>query len=447
MTDRITVTTGGVSATVAPIGLRAARYIVAGQTEKGPVDGPRIVRSLAEYQAVYGARSGGANLYDAAEFFLSNGGSELVVQRAFGPSAVKATASLSSGAIVVTSRNPGAYYNTGWTAAYTSGTTTLTIVKAGLPTVTYTGATAAALAEAASVDPDVTVTVASLPGGNVTATALAGGTDDFANVAWATVLGMVPASVGSGAIAVPGVAGAATALSALTGFCPLLSTGAGDTASAIVSAQGSQAAPYVAGWISVPNGAGGRKLIDPVSFAATVRAVAMNVYGIGTSALNRAAANLANGDVRLVADWGSADVTSLQNAGCVVVRGLANGPGIDNWSRPAGVGGNAALKGLQFLDMVNAVADQASVLLDNYVGLGASGRVMRGAEAALAGMLQAFRPWLTDFGDTDPGFRVSVDGGSSPSDNRIVATIRLQFVEGVEWITLNVFAASADQSI
>ncbi len=444
MTDRITVTTGGVSATRAPLGLRAARYIIAGQTQKGATSAPGIVQSLAEYEAVYGARSGGADMYDAAEFFLGHGGSELVVQRAFGPSAVKSTVTLDS-KITVTARHPGAYYDA-WTAAYTSASTTLTIVK-GTTTTTYVGATAAALAEAAAVDPDVTVTVSALPSGNVSATALAGGTDDYGNVVWATVLGTVPASAGSGAIATPGVTASATALAALTGRTPLLSTASGDSAATIASAQSSKAAPYVAGWVSVPNGAGGRKLVDPVSFAAAVRAVAMNVFGVGVSALNRQAALMASQDVELVADWSAADVTTLQAASAVVVRGLANGPGIDQWSRPTGVGGNTALKGIQFADMVNAVADEGAVLLDNYVGLGGSGPVLRAAQAGLVGMLQAFRPWLVDLGDQNPGFTVAVDNGALPADNRIRATIRLKFQESVEWIDLTVFAASADQSI
>ena len=53
---------------------------------------------------------------------------------------------------------------------------------------------AAQLQAAASVDPDVTVTVSSLPA-NVAATNLASGADDYANVNWTTVLGKVtPAS-------------------------------------------------------------------------------------------------------------------------------------------------------------------------------------------------------------------------------------------------------------
>ena len=128
MADRITITTGTVAGLTAPAGPRAARFIVAGQTQFGPTDAPRIVRNLRDYANTYGARSGGVDMYDAAETFFNCGGSELVVQRAFGPSAVNATIVLDTNKITVTSKAPGSYYNA-WTAAYTSASKTLTIVK------------------------------------------------------------------------------------------------------------------------------------------------------------------------------------------------------------------------------------------------------------------------------------------------------------------------------
>ncbi|WP_248789277.1 hypothetical protein, partial [Escherichia coli] len=95
----------------------------------------RVVRNLNDYLNTFGARSGGVNMYDAAETFFAAGGGELVVQRAFGATPVTATLGLDSSKIVVTSRWPGAYYDA-WTAAYTSATVTLTLVK-GSRTVTY----------------------------------------------------------------------------------------------------------------------------------------------------------------------------------------------------------------------------------------------------------------------------------------------------------------------
>jgi hypothetical protein len=137
MADRITVTTGTVAGTQAPIGQRAARFIAVGQTQFGPTDAPRIVRNMRDYANTYGVRSGGANMYDAAETFFNAGGSELVVQRAFGATPVNATITArleDHGHISLAGR----YYNA-FTATYTTATTTLTIVKPS-GTVPYVGA-------------------------------------------------------------------------------------------------------------------------------------------------------------------------------------------------------------------------------------------------------------------------------------------------------------------
>ena len=274
MADRITVTTGTVAGVQSPAGPRVARFIACGQTQFGPTDAPRVVRNLRDYLNTFGARSGGANMYDAAETFFNCGGGELVVQRAFGPSAVNATIGLDSSKIVVTSRAPGAYYNA-WTAAYTSASKTLTLVK-GSRTVTYTGTDAASLQSAASVDPDVTVTVSSLPASNVAATNLASGADDYANVNWTTVLGKVTPAVGPGCIAAPGVNGAASALAthaAANRRIALLTPGQTDSSATVITAQGNitaahkQYATYVYPWVTTPDGTGGRKTIDGVGLS------------------------------------------------------------------------------------------------------------------------------------------------------------------------------------
>jgi hypothetical protein len=53
-------------------------WFVAGATAIGPVV-PTLIQSLDQYVAVYGARTGGAPLYDAADVFFREGGSKLWV--------------------------------------------------------------------------------------------------------------------------------------------------------------------------------------------------------------------------------------------------------------------------------------------------------------------------------------------------------------------------------
>lgn len=454
MADRITVTTGTVAGVQSPAGPRVARFIACGQTQFGPTDAPRVVRNLRDYLNTFGARSGGANMYDAAETFFNCGGGELVVQRAFGPSAVNATIGLDSSKIVVTSRAPGAYYNA-WTAAYTSASKTLTLVK-GSRTVTYTGTDAASLQSAASVDPDVTVTVSSLPASNVAATNLASGADDYANVNWTTVLGKVTPAVGPGCIAAPGVNGAASALAthaAANRRLALLTPGQTDSSATVISAQGSitaaykQYATYVYPWVTTPDGTGGRKTIDGVGFAAGLRAVTQRTYGVGDSPLRRSAHQLvAAAGVLPLTEVDDTTHTSLLAAGVATIRSLPTAVGLDVWATAEGVGANARLAEAIFRDMVNAIADDAARLLDQFIGRPATPSVLADAASAIKGVIEtAYKPYLV--GGDGVGYKVAVSNGADPSDNRISAVVSLKFAEEIGFVDLTINAASADQSI
>lgn len=66
---------------------------VVGFTEKGPST-PTVIRSLAEYVSVFGDRVSYGYLYDVADVFFREGGSQMVIARVLGPSAAKGTASL-----------------------------------------------------------------------------------------------------------------------------------------------------------------------------------------------------------------------------------------------------------------------------------------------------------------------------------------------------------------
>ena len=62
-----------------------------------------MVRNLRDYLNTFGARSGGANMYDAAETFFNCGGGRTGRAAGVRPTAVNATIGLDSSKIVVTS--------------------------------------------------------------------------------------------------------------------------------------------------------------------------------------------------------------------------------------------------------------------------------------------------------------------------------------------------------
>ena len=205
MSDRVSVVVNTSPSSPPTAGPVSGRFFIVGQTQKGSTT-PTIIRSMREYMAEFGSRTVCSAMYDAAELALRSGVAELVVARAVGPAAVKATASLESGDLVVTAKDFGAFANA-FTAAYTSATKTLTVVTdAG--TETYTGTTIAELLTAANASTTVTVTStnSALPSSDVSATNLATGTDDYSNVVWSTTLAGITPDLGPGAIATPGVA-------------------------------------------------------------------------------------------------------------------------------------------------------------------------------------------------------------------------------------------------
>lgn len=459
MSDRVpaTLTTG--TASPGLTGPRSGRHVIVGQTGLGPATGPLVVRSLTEYTALYGPRTAGSAMYDAAEFYLDNRAGELVVMRATGPTAAKATVGLESGDIVVTAKHPGASYNS-WTAAYTSATTTLTLVK-GATTVSYVGATAAALQTAAEVDRDVTVTVTALPSADVAATALASGTDDFANVVWATTLGLVPASFGPGTIAIPGVAygtaSAGTALAAhakTTGRLALLSVANGQTRAQAVTAMttiaaltGAENAVLVWNEAGVPSGSAGTKTIDPTTVAAALRGHAHRLAGPGTNPIRRDVAAKLTTPITLANSVSSADFTALVAAHVSFLRVLADGSvGLDNWQTAASP--NANLFGAQFRDIANCAADAVATVLERFAGWPGSALTLTQVQAEVEGVLDAYRPWLYPAYGADgtlqhPGYRVTVSNGASLTDNRITVAVALRLTESADFFDFTLSTSDA----
>src|SRR5262245_44032810 len=57
-------------------------WFVAGTTASGTVDEPTLIRSLQEYETAFGARTGGAALYDAVDAYFREGGVRVYVVKA-----------------------------------------------------------------------------------------------------------------------------------------------------------------------------------------------------------------------------------------------------------------------------------------------------------------------------------------------------------------------------
>ena len=457
MSDRVSVVVNTAPSSPPTAGPVSGRFFIVGQTQKGSTT-PTIVRSMREYRQFFGARTVGPAMYDAAELALRSGVAELVVTRAVGPSPVRASADLESGDLVVTAKDFGAFANV-FTAAYTSATKTLTVVT-DVGTEVYTGTDLASLLAACNASTTVTVTSGgSLPSSDVSAVTFTLGADDFGNVAWATTLAGITPDLGPGAIATPGVAHATTGQALATHAAAndrlgLVTVASGSALSAATSAAATIRAytnsthlAFVWPHVTVPDGTGAQRLVDPTAFAAGLRARA-HAVGIGESALaDRYARRVV--DVAPEFPVNSTDWVTALAARVSVVRTIAGVTRLYSWLTLNAAKGN--LLPAQFRDMVNALIYGGSVILESYVGQPGTAATYSAAAGELSGFLSGYaaylQPRISGGVQVDPGYVVSVSGGADPADNRISADVSVRFAESVEFVDFVIAVGDANAVI
>lgn len=453
MSDRVVVTLGAGAPAAVSRGPRAARFVIAGTTGRGPADRPVAVTSLAAYRRVFGDRVAGPDMYDAAAMFLGSGAGELVVLRAAGPAVKAATKDVGTG-ITVTARDPGAWANTvkvGWTQA----SHTLTIDYGGGRTSTFVGADVAALAAAVASSSDFAITVTALPSGDVAPAALAGGTDDHANVDWEKTLALIPAYTGPGAVATPGVDAheKLAAFAAKANMLALVGAAAGDDAAAVKAKQAAAAGLTAGSSISYcyPRVVRDNVEQDPVGYFAALRGLAIREGGPGTSPILRRVHQLVPG-VTLATPVTDEDWRSLEAVGVIVGRALPAGTGCDSYGLAKPLNGNPNLSSAAFLDLVCAVRHDVEDVLDRFFGFSGTPAELTQIASEVAGAVDAYRAHLVGEVDGEgklihPGYRVSADRGVDPADNRITVRVALRLAEEIDWVDLVLTVADASQSI
>jgi hypothetical protein len=457
MSDRVSVTVNTSPSSPPTAGPVSGRYFITGQTQKGSTT-PTIIRSMREYIAEYGSRTVGPAMYDAAELALRSGVAELVVTRATGPAPVRASLNIDTGKIVVTAKDFGAFANS-FTAEWVDADDKLVVVT-DVGTESYVGTSAAELIAAANASTTITVTSSgTLPSSNQAAANLTSGTDDFSNVVWATTLATITPDLGPGAIATPGLAHATTGQALAThasqnNRLALVTTASGTSlANALTAAAtirgytGSTHVAYVWPYVTVPDGTGAQRLVDPTAFAAGLRARA-HAVGIGESALAERYARQVV-DVAPEVATTSANWVSLNAARVSVVRTVAGVTRLYSWQTV-----NAAKSNLlpaQYRDMVNALAYGGGVILESYIGEPGTAATYADAAGELSGFLSGFadylQPRISSGVQVDPGYVVSVSGGPDPADNRISADVSIRFAESVEFVDFTIAVGDANAVI
>ncbi|QFG14820.1 tail sheath protein [Arthrobacter phage Lymara] len=422
-------------------GTVSGRLQIAGITERGSSTESVLVKSLAQYESLFGTRQAYAsNMYDSARTFFEEGGSELVVSRAVGPAATAGFLVLKSTAgtvdtLRIAARNPGSH-SSAITAEVTvsGGLFTITVRRSSEVIGLFANLTTPADAvAAASTNAHVVITdmgdATAAPGNQPKAlvpTVLSAGIDDRAAVTAAIVATALanPGPVTKGAaVAAPGYAASAIgslliAHAKANGKVALLSPASGATATAaaaeakaLVGADGAYAGVFYP-HVVIPDGNGTRTL-SPEAYVGAVRARAhVNIGFWAVPAGERALPRWIVGTVTNVDRPTNNTLADSQLNGIVTIGGK---PRLYGWASLALDRDNLGMLSAQ--DSLNNLTVQVEDTLEEFVFSGVDNRgVLLGRiESAVTGIVDpialanGFYPRKVDGEIVDPGYRVTVD--------------------------------------
>lgn len=284
----------------------SSEYFIVGTAVRGPVDRAVGVNSISDFEAYYGGYAADRSLHQHLQTFFEEGGSRAYVSRVVGASATAGTATL--GNLLFTAANPGTWSNTLSVTVVAAGSGRKVqlsldgdvvyvspVIPSGLD-----GEQAVVAAFAASSVARAYATVAltaaesaalAIHSAELFAGGVNGATPDEATIL--TGLALLESSLGSGAVAAPGLY-SATAYDALIAHAvannrvallaadPAYATGAEAIAglgSYIALLDNGEYASLYFPHVNIVNGTGTPLVLSPESYVAAKRAIAHNTVG------------------------------------------------------------------------------------------------------------------------------------------------------------------------
>jgi hypothetical protein len=475
-------------------GPRSSRFQVAGVTERGPVDANLIVKSLAQFESVFGVRTAYAsNIYDTARTYWEEGGTELVVSRAVGDSASAGFLVLEDRAVApvdtlrIEAASVGAH-SAELKVEITDGAVDdtfdfLLTVNDTLVTALRNLASPAALVAALAGNPYVRATTlgsaTAAPDNNpaaLPATAVSTGADDRADVTNDTLIAAlarpvkdlagVSVDIEGSAVAVPGytadsIGVALIAHAKATGKIALLAPGVDATPEsvgvmgrALITADGSYGGLFYP-HIVVPDGAGTRTL-SPEGYVAAVRSRAHTDVGFWQAAPGqRAVTRWVLGTSVGVDKTTNNLLAESQVNGLVTVGGRVR---LYGWASLSTDKANFAL--LSARDTLNNITASLRVALEPYVfaNVDSKGHLLSAVEAAAYGVLDPiavaggfFARLDPDGEQIDPGYRVIVDEtlntSSSLANNEVRLSVAVRLSPVAALISVEIIKVALTASV
>jgi hypothetical protein len=461
----VTVTTATRSGPSSVVLNPSGQYFVVGLTERGPIDAPMKINSLADYKRIYGDRVTYGALYDDLAMFFETGGTQAWVLRVAGPAATVGTITVNDGAgspvptLKFDAANPGS-----WSSRLTvkiengtagSSTRKVSVLLDGVAVEVYNNLTspadiAAKFAKSIYVKVtdlgSATVAPNNLPATNGAGTPLTAGTDDRTSVNAASIAAALPLlkiGLGDGAVAAPGYGAAVHValmdhaknyrrVALLTGAKGASSGDLQTLGISLASNPGAEYAGLFGPWVQVGDGSGGVRTISPEGYVAGCRAKAHDQIGPWAApAGDRAATGYILG---LDQDFSRADAENLDAARVSPIRLVQSRIRLYGWRSVSG--NEADYAALSVGDLLNRLVTECEARLEPFVFATIDGRGHLFSQMAgtLIGVLEPIRAKGGIFENIDPlsndvidrGYTVAVDRNLNTPDTLARNEVRAQ---------------------
>ena len=455
----------------------SGRFIIAGLAERGPVNTPTVVRSLAQFESRFGGRTpyNGAP-YDSARLFWEEGGGELVFVRVVGSAAAPAAVTTTPGALTVTAASPGAWGNDVEVyLATTQGGLAELVVTYGQTVERFTASSYDALVR--RVNGTSSLVRLSLGESDpedapepFAETNLAGGDDDRGSVgvdAYIAGLNSVGGDLGTGAVALPGLSADLVGADLLayakrTRRIAFLAMSEGDSAEdarafarEAEAMDGAEFGSLIFPHVRVPDGTAAR-VVSPEALAAAVRSRAHASGEFWTVPAGD------NGLSNWVLETSPAVDTELNdslaedNVTAIVTTGNRIRP-YGWWSLSSD---SENFKLLTARDVLNVLATQIALDLEEFVFSTVDGRgqLLSKIESTIRGRLDPIAQAGGFFADVDsegnerdPGYSVRVDStintASSLANNTVLGAVAVRLSPTAALIEVEITKSSLTAAV
>lgn len=450
------VRTGPNAINVAP----ASTFFAVGISERGVTNVPKLVTSLAEFEALYGGYIATGTLHQQVQTFFEEGGARAYIGRVAGTGATAGALTINDStdtysALTLTAANAGAW-SSNVEVTVTAGTGANKVLKLYYnDELIFTsgncldaGAFATAINNSAAatiyVSANATTASAQLETLSV-ATPLTAGADGSVPTPaqLVTGLGLFDASLGSGAVAIPGKASTIVydgllahaqtySRIALLGFDPDTVTTAAQAITVAADYADVEGAEYLGFYfphITMTGAAQTSLTISPEGYVAAKRSIAHNTVGSWQAAAGiLSKASFVTGLASTV-DKTTGD--TLDEAGVNALRVIQGGVRI--YGARSVSSDTANFRYITARDTLNYIVTQAEERLEDLVFSTIDGRrsVFGQVEARLIGLLEPLRTagglyeaYDVDGNQLDPGYSVEVTDALNPVTQLANGTVR-----------------------